>query len=124
MRRWIVVAVVVAAVVAVVAGIAYMRQGIVSAEEARERVARGDYDAVIDVRTAPEWSTGHHPMAIHLPLRELERELPRYVPDRGARILMVCKKGIRSAEAARRARAMGYRSVDSVSGVHHGLRGT
>jgi rhodanese-related sulfurtransferase len=113
----------VAAVAAVTAvAMTVTRRSTVRVEDARERVKRGEYDAVIDVRTAEEWSMGHHPNAIHIPLRELERELPRFVPDRGARILMVCKRGIRAAEAAQRARAMGYTAVESVTGVHYGLR--
>ena len=65
-------------------------------------------DAVIDVRTDAEWSAGHYPTAIHIPIQELTRTLPHQVPDRETRILFYCRTGHRAAAAARIAADMGY----------------
>ena len=36
-------------------------------EEAKVALKEGKFDAVVDVRTDPEWNLGHYPLAIHNP---------------------------------------------------------
>lgn len=91
-------------------------------EEARRRIDAGLYDIVLDVRTKEEWDEGHHPKAKHLPIDKVVRDLPRVVPNKDARILIVCKRGIRSRAAASMAEDLGYTNVEWVSGLHNGLR--
>lgn len=64
--------------------------------QARHALAR---DAVlVDVREEFEWAGGHVPGALHIPLRQLaarRREIPEHRP-----LLLICRSGRRSAEAA------------------------
>ena len=92
-----------------------------SPDEARQRIREGKYDVIVDVRTPEEWAAGHRSDAISVPIGEFVTEFPKKVPNRDARILFVCRKGIRAAAAALMARKKGYTHVDSVTGEHNGL---
>lgn len=81
----------------------------VSADVARKYLAAGAL--VIDVRTPQEFSSGHVPGAISIPLHELHTKLPSQVPDKSRPLLLHCLSGGRSAIAARKARGMGYTMV-------------
>ena len=93
-----------------------------SPSDALQRIASNYYDYVIDVRTPQEWLQGHHPNAISIPIGELISKVPETVQRKDARILFVCKRGIRSKAAASMARDLGYKNVEWVSGIHNGLR--
>lgn len=92
-----------------------------SLEEAKQRIRDGKYDVIVDVRTPEEWALGHHPDAISVPIGEFVTEFPKRVPNQKARILFVCKKGIRAPAAALMARKKGYHHVHAVIGEHNGL---
>lgn len=64
--------------------------------QARHALDRGA--VLVDVREDHEWSAGHAPGATHIPLRQLAarvREIPDHRP-----VLVICRSGRRSAEAA------------------------
>jgi rhodanese-related sulfurtransferase len=66
---------------------------------AHARHAQQQGAILLDVREDYEWAAGHAPEAVHIPLRELAvrlRELPAHRP-----VLVICRSGRRSAEAAR-----------------------
>ena len=57
-----------------------------------------DGATLLDVREEHEWAAGHAPGALHIPLGALPariEELPRHRP-----VLVICRSGRRSAEAA------------------------
>lgn len=77
--------------------------GFIPVEEARGLIDQGA--VVVDVRTLPEWEEGHGP-SLFMPLDQLEarlQELPRDKP-----LLLVCRSGARSGQAAHWLRAQGY----------------
>lgn len=85
----------------------YMRRrGLISAEEARQRLRGGAL--VIDVRTEAEFASGHLPGATNLPLDTIAARLPARVPDKGKTLLLHCQGGGRSSSAQTKLRAMGY----------------
>jgi len=63
---------------------------------------------VIDVRSPGEFSSGHLPGAINLPLDEIETILPRCIKDRGQVLLLHCHSGMRSGMAKKKLRILGY----------------
>jgi phage shock protein E len=63
---------------------------------------------VIDVRTAAEFSAGHLPRAINIPLSEVKELTPRRVKDKDRVLLLHCQSGARSASAKKILTAMGY----------------
>ncbi len=88
---------------------------LVSIDEIRGRLERGEPMLLVDVREADEWRQGHLPGAVHLPRGHLEMKAEALLPDRDAPIVLYCAGGVRSAFAARTLQEMGYRNVASAS---------
>jgi hydroxyacylglutathione hydrolase len=74
-----------------------------------DRALRGQRAAVLDVRTAAEWSSGHLPGAVNIPLGELQSRLGE-VP-RGRPLVVHCQAGARAAIAASLLSARGVTDV-------------
>lgn len=87
--------------------LAFLRvSGQVPVEVAKKLLGEGA--VVIDVRTPGEFSTGHLPKAINIPVDLAAVEVPRRIPDKERPILLHCQSGMRSATAQRQLRALGY----------------
>jgi rhodanese-related sulfurtransferase len=84
--------------------------------EARDNVKQGKYDYIVDVRTKREWDEGHLPNTISIPIGELVNELPNKIPNKDARILFVCKKGVRASGVVTIAHKLGYNNVQAMIG--------
>ena len=79
---------------------------------------------LIDVRTAIEHGfVGHPPKAIHVAWKEFPGMQPnphfvedvmRHVPDKTAPILLLCRSGVRSVEAAKALEAVGYQHLVNI----------
>ena len=77
--------------------------GFLDVEEARRMMAEGA--VVVDVRTHAEWAAGHAEQSILLPLDELMARQSELPPDKP--ILLVCRSGARSGQAAAHLRNQG-----------------
>lgn len=84
----------------------WKRIGQISHKAAIEHLKNGAM--VIDVRTAAEYTAGHLPHAINMPLSEVEALVARKVKDKSRVLLLHCQSGTRSSMARRRLVAMGY----------------
>jgi rhodanese-related sulfurtransferase len=93
----------------------------ITPQEAKANRRRGLYDYIVDVRTDREWTEGHLTDTLHIPIGELVSELPQQIPDRSARILFVCKKGIRASAVVVIAHKLGYKNVHSMIGNYKEL---
>ncbi len=93
----------------------------ITAQQARQNVKEGKYDFIVDVRTQKEWDEGHLPNTISIPIGNLVTELPERIPDKNARILFVCKKGIRASAVVVIAHKLGYKNVQSMVGNYKEL---
>ena len=95
----------------------------ITPEQARSNKKRGLYDYIVDVRTDREWTQDHLdlPQGVHIPIGELVTELPAQIPDRSARILFICKKGIRASAVVVIAHKLGYKNVQSMIGNYKEL---
>lgn len=71
--------------------------GVVDVHKAQDLVAQGA--VLLDVRSLPEWDSGHAPGATHLPLHEVIERGRDAVGDRP--VVVICRSGGRSATAAR-----------------------
>lgn len=87
-----------------------------SAEEAKARLDSGDDLILLDVRTQAEFDEEHIPDAVCLPNEEIKEDMP-VVFDTDAEILLYCRSGRRSAEAAAKLAAMGYTNVADFGGI-------
>ena len=82
------------------------RAGQISHKAAAEHLKHGAM--VIEVGTAAEYTAGHLPKAINMPLSEVEALVARKVKDKNSVLLLHCQSGTRSSIAKRKLVSMGY----------------
>ena len=85
----------------------------IDVHEARRRQTAGAL--LLDVREDDEWATGHADGARHVPLGQIgasEQDLPR---DR--EILLICRSGRRSAQAAQLLLEAGHSAINVAGGM-------
>lgn len=83
----------------------------ITAHALHERLREEPQLQIIDVRTDEELLDGFIPRAKHIPLHRLEERVREEVPDRSAAIVLYCAHGIRSAQALRLMRQLGYEAL-------------
>ena len=88
----------------------------ISAEEAYEMMASQEV-VVVDVRTQEEYDGGHIENAVLVPNESIGSEMPEALPDKEATLLIYCRSGRRSKDAAQKLLALGYQSVYDFGGV-------
>jgi rhodanese-related sulfurtransferase len=91
--------------------------------DVKRRMDAGERFVLVDVREESEWAQGHLPGAIHLGKGIIERDVEQRVPDTGAKIILYCGGGFRSALAADNLQKMGYSNVESMDGGWKGWTG-
>lgn len=89
----------------------------ISQDEAKERMAREDGHVIVDVRTQEEYDAGHIPGAILVPNEAIGCDAPEALPDYDQILLIYCRSGRRSKEAAQKLAEMGYTNVYEFGGV-------
>ena len=88
-----------------------------SAREAKERMDSGDDIIILDVRTQDEYEESHIPGAILIPNETIGTEMPEQLPDAGQEILVYCRSGNRSAQAAKKLVEAGYTQIYDFGGI-------
>lgn len=89
----------------------------ISPTEAKTRMDSGDEVIILDVRREDEYLAGHIPKAILVPNETIGDAPPSELPDLNAEILVYCRLGRRSAQAARKLIAIGYTKVFDFGGI-------
>ena len=89
----------------------------ISAADAKARMDSGDELIILDVRTQEEFNAGHIAGAILIPNETIIDEQPELLPDLDAEILVYCRSGNRSGQAANKLLAMGYTNVIDFGGI-------
>ncbi len=84
--------------------------------DVKRRLDAGEKFILVDVREESEWAGGHLPGAVHLGKGIIERDIELSVPDTGARLILYCGGGYRSALTAENLQKMGYTNVESMDG--------
>ena len=82
----------------------------------RKMRQEGQQHILVDTREDHEWSAGHVSGAVHLSKGIIERDIEQRVPDTGAKLILYCGGGFRSALAADNLQKMGYTNVESMDG--------
>lgn len=95
-------------------GVEYKR---ISAEDAKARIDSGDQVIILDVRTQEEYDSQHIPDAILIPNETINDEMPDLLPELDDEILIYCRSGNRSAQAAKKLIAIGYTNVYDFGGI-------
>ncbi len=89
----------------------------ITAEEAHRMMEESNNYILLDVRTPEEFAEAHIEGAVLLPDYEIQDKAKEQLPDQDATILVYCRSGRRSAEAARRLIDMGYANVYDFGGI-------
>ncbi len=86
--------------------------------EAMAMMEREEGYVILDVRRQDEYEAGHIPGAILIPNETIETEPPEALPDYGQLILVYCRSGNRSKQAAEKLGKMGYYRVYEFGGIN------
>ncbi|MBR3401795.1 MAG: YdcF family protein [Parasporobacterium sp.] len=89
----------------------------ITQEEAAYMMTKDDGHVVVDVRRQDEYDAGHIPGAILIPNESIGEEPPAELPDKEQIILVYCRSGRRSKEAAQKLFDMGYERVYEFGGI-------
>ena len=89
----------------------------ISQDQAKEMMEKEDGHIIVDVRTQDEVETGHIPGAICIPNESIGTEQPEELPDLNQVILVYCRSGNRSKQAAQKLFDMGYTNVYEFGGI-------
>ncbi len=87
----------------------------ISAKEAKEMIDTEEV-IIVDVRTQEEYNESHIENAILIPNETIDSE-PAELPDKSATILVYCRSGNRSAQAAAKLADLGYTNVYDFGGI-------
>ena len=73
---------------------------------------------ILDVRTVAEYQEKHIPGAMNIPNETIgDEEIPE-LPDKGQLILVYCRSGNRSKQAASKLAALGYSNIVEFGGIN------
>lgn len=73
---------------------------------------------ILDVRTAQEFASGHIPGAVLLPNETIGTEDIPLLPDKDQLILVYCRSGNRSKQAAEKLAQLGYTNIVEFGGIN------
>lgn len=88
----------------------------IDAAQYKNLASSGEPHTLIDVREESEFAASHARGSIHLGKGIIERDIESQVPDKGAKLVLYCGGGFRSALAADALQKMGYTNVWSLDG--------
>ena len=90
----------------------------ISQEEAREMMKKDDGHIIVDVRRQDEYDSGHIAGAILIPNESIGTSQPEQLKDLNQIILVYCRTGNRSKQAAQKLADMGYTNVYEFGGIN------
>ncbi len=87
-------------------------------DTAKEMMGMDGTQIVVDVRTQEEYDSGHIPGAICIPNESITTEKPEQLTDLDQIILIYCRSGNRSKQAAQKLASMGYANIYEFGGIN------
>ena len=90
----------------------------ISPEEAARRMEEETGYILLDVRTREEYAQAHIPGAICIPNETIGEEAPPELPDKAQLILVYCRSGNRSRQAAGKLAKLGYTNIVEFGGIN------
>ena len=74
-------------------------------------------DAILlDVRTPEEYSDGHIPNSVNIPLQSIYKA-EEEIEDKNKELFVYCHSGARSTQATNILKQMGYTNVNNIGGI-------
>ncbi len=89
----------------------------VTQEEAAQMMQTEKDYIILDVRTQSEYNDGHIPKAICIPNETIDTQEIPLLPDKSQLILVYCRSGRRSKEAAEKLAKIGYTNIVEFGGI-------
>lgn len=71
---------------------------------------------IVDVRSSQEYQEGHICGAINIPEYEINCNIDKFLPDKEKEIVLYCSSGIRSKDAYKKLKKIGYKNVYNLYG--------
>lgn len=90
----------------------------ISQEEAKEMMKKDDGHIIVDVRRQDEYDSGHIAGAVLIPNESIGTSQPDPLKDLDQIILVYCRTGNRSKQAAQKLADMGYTNVYEFGGIN------
>ena len=90
----------------------------ISQEEAKEMMKKDDGHIIVDVRRQDEYDSGHIAGAVLIPNESIGTSQPEQLKDLDQIILVYCRTGNRSKQAAQKLADMGYTNVYEFGGIN------
>lgn len=90
----------------------------VTTEEAVNIMQTEENYVILDVRTAQEFASGHIPGAVLLPNETIGTEDIPLLPDKDQLILVYCRSGNRSKQAAEKLAQLGFTNIVEFGGIN------
>ena len=90
---------------------------LISQEEAKKIMDEETGYVILDVRRQDEFDSGHIPGAICYPNESIDEKISETLKDKKQKILVYCRSGRRSTEAAEKLVKMGYENVYDFGGI-------
>ena len=87
-------------------------------DEALQMIQEGSDYLIVDVRRPEEFAQAHIAGAINIPNESIGDEMPEELPDREQVLLVYCRSGNRSKQAAQKLADLGYTSVYEFGGIN------
>lgn len=89
----------------------------ISQEEAAQIMRTEKNYIILDVRTEAEYAEEHITGAMNVPNESIGTEPPASLPDKNQLILVYCRSGRRSKQAAQKLADMGYTNIKEFGGI-------
>lgn len=90
----------------------------ISQTEAKQMMQQNDGYVIVDVRRQDEFDSGHIKDAILIPNESITDQKPSELPDLNQVILIYCRIGNRSKQAAQKLADMGYTNIYEFGGIN------
>ena len=89
----------------------------ISAKEAKEIIDTERNIIILDVRREDEYQTGHIEDAVCIPNEVISNQAESLLPDKEQEILVYCRSGNRSRQAANKLLDLGFTNVKDFGGI-------
>ena len=89
----------------------------ISSTEAQQMIEDNKDALILDVRTAAEYQSGHIPNAVNLSNEDIQAGKVDSLKDKSQLIMVYCRSGNRSRQAAQKLAELGYTNVVDFGGI-------
>lgn len=89
----------------------------ITQQDAKHIMEQEEDIVILDVRTEEEYEEGHIPKAVLFSNETIGTEQPEELPDLNQKILVYCRSGNRSKQAASKLAQIGYTDVLEFGGI-------